>query len=73
MKITRVCNLDGQLYTMDIPSLTPDSLEASMAAYNRGALLQNAFPRQNAGEREFLKTGILPEHWDRLFGSEPTE
>lgn len=56
---------------MDIPSLTPDSLAASMAAYNRGALLQNAFPRQNAGEREFLKTGITPEKWEEIFGPDP--
>lgn len=70
MKITRTCDLDGKSYTMDIPSLTPESFQASMTRYIQGELLQHAFPNQSAGEREFLKTGITPEKWESIFGKE---
>ena len=38
-----------------------------LSRYNNGALIQNAFPRLNADEREFLKTGITAQEWDSLF------
>jgi hypothetical protein len=37
-------------------------------AYNDGALLQDAFHFLDADEREFYKTGITPEQWNRIFG-----
>jgi hypothetical protein len=38
-----------------------------LSKYNNGALIQNAFPRLNADEREFIKTGITAQEWDSLF------
>jgi len=38
-----------------------------ISSYNKGALIQNAFPRLNASEREFIKTGITEQEWDSLF------
>lgn len=39
-----------------------------MGAYNRGALVQHAFPEPEFSNdhREFLMTGICPECWDNL-------
>lgn len=38
--------------------------------FNRGALVQEAFPQLSAEEREFLLTGITGEEWDEMLGSE---
>ena len=35
-----------------------------------GTLVQDAFPHFDDDQREFLITGILPEEWDAMFGSE---
>ena len=35
-----------------------------------GTLVQDEFPHFDADQREFLITGILPEEWDAMFGSE---
>lgn len=67
MKITRRSPFSGKMNTMDIPALTPEKLEASVRTYEKGALIQNAFPYLNADEREFLKTGITPAEWDETF------
>ena len=40
---------------------------AQFAAYNAGALVQDAFPDLDADAREFLMTGITPEEWAETF------
>lgn len=49
---------------------SPDQYRIGMRAYKAGALIQDAFPFLSADEREFLISGILPDEWERLFGSE---
>lgn len=61
MKITRRCPFTGDLNTRDI-KVTPEQLEA----WQGGALIQNAMPNLTADEREFIKTGITSEQWDRV-------
>ena len=63
MNITRISPLSGKVHTLDIPA----TLE-QFAAYEAGALIQNAFPNLTPDEREFIKTGITPEEWDAAFG-----
>lgn len=63
MKITRVSVFTGKVHTMDL-----DVTEAELTAYAEGTLLQVAFPRLTAGEREFVKTGVTPEEWKEVFG-----
>jgi hypothetical protein len=58
MKITRTSMITGINHTIDLP-ITEEQLKA----YERGALLQEAFPDLAAPLREFLKTGITPEEW----------
>jgi hypothetical protein len=47
---------------MDL-DITPEQV----AAYEAGALLQNAFPQLSADEREFYKTGITADAWEEMF------
>ena len=68
MELTRRCQLNGKTYTMDIPALTPELLAKGMEMRRQGAMIQTAFYFLNAGEREFLMTGMTPEHWDQIFG-----
>jgi hypothetical protein len=50
-------------------NVTPEVFEAAYTAWANGEkLIQDAFPFLNAGEREFIKTGITPQEWDNLFG-----
>ena len=41
-----------------------------MAAFQRGALVQDAFPHLSPDEREFIITGITKEEWDDTFRDE---
>lgn len=51
---------------------TMEQLNAGAKLYNAGALIQDAFPFLNAGEREFLKTGTPPHVWEEMFGDGET-
>ena len=68
MKVTRVCELNGKTYTMDIPALTPELLHRGMTMRSQGVLIQTAFWFLNSAEREFLLTGTPPDVWDTIFG-----
>jgi hypothetical protein len=39
-------------------------------AWRDGALIQNAMPNLTADEREFIKTGITAEEWDKYVGGD---
>ncbi len=65
MKITRISDISCVQRTMEL-----DITKEQIDAYLNGTLLQNAFPNLNAGEREFIKTGITPAEWKAIF---PTE
>ena len=68
MNVTRVCELNGKTYTMDIPALTVELFDRGMEMRRQGALIQTAFWFLNADEREFLLTGTPPDVWDAIFG-----
>ena len=63
MLVTRTNPFNGTVNTRDL-----DITEQQVAAYEAGALLQNAFPNLSADDREFFKTGI--DNWDEMFGEE---
>ena len=63
MLVTRTNPFNGTVNTRDL-----DITEQQVAAYEAGALLQNAFPNLSADDREFYKTGI--DNWDELFAEE---
>lgn len=71
MKLTKVCQLNGKKYEMEI-NCTSEQLMEGLRQYSAGKLLQNAFPFLSADEREFLKTGTPPHVWDEMFGEKET-
>ena len=63
MKFPRLSPISGKINTMDL-----DVTKDQFVAWEKGALIQDAFPNLNMYEREFLKTGITPDEWDAKFG-----
>jgi hypothetical protein len=62
--ITENCRVTGETY-----SVTVDS--GDLERYKNGeGLIQNIFPYLNAGDREFIKTGISPKGWEIMFANE---
>ena len=62
-KLTRRCPFCGRTVEMEFNTA---ELRAGEARYRAGALMQNAFPNFSPNQREFLKTGICDECWDRM-------
>ena len=62
MQVTRTSMISGMTRTLDLPI----TLE-QVAAYNRGALVQDAFPDLSEDLREFFISGITAEEWDEAF------
>lgn len=65
MIVRRRSSLSGKMHEMDLP-ITQDQI----TNYVSGAFVQDAFPQLNAGEREFIVTGITPEEWAEVFGED---
>mgnify|MGYP003146850470 FL=1 len=57
--------LSGKYNTM-VLDMTLDQYDA----WTNGMLIQDAVPQLNVHEREFLKSGILPDEWDAMCGEE---
>lgn len=64
MLIKRRSPFSGKTVTRDI-----DVTQAQINDWQTGALIQNAMPHLSADDREFILTGITPEEWDEIFGS----
>ena len=62
MEITKTSIHSGITRTFDL-----DVTEDEYADWKAGELIQNAMPRLNADEREFVKTGITAEEWEEIF------
>lgn len=65
MKITKTSAHSGITRTLDL-----DVTLEEYSTWRCGELIQNAMPRLNADEREFIKTGITAEEWEEMFGSQ---
>ena len=61
--ITRTSPFSGKQNTRAISFNIED-----YTAWERGELIQNAFPYMSADDREFMKTGITPQEWEETFG-----
>jgi hypothetical protein len=62
MNITKTSAHSGITRTLDL-----DVTEAEILAWQAGELIQNAMPRLDADEREFIMTGITAEEWEEMF------
>ncbi len=65
--IEKTSDLTGKLTGMLI-GINFNDFVKGFNAWESGELIQNAFPTLSADEREFIKTGILPQEWEELFG-----
>lgn len=65
MQITRTSLLSGKTHTLDIPCT-----QAQLDAWNGGTHIQDALPNLSADDREFVLSGITPEEWAEVFGTE---
>ena len=70
MLVIRKSPFTGIVNEMEIPNASHEQ----MGRFNRGEdLIQNIFPKCNADEREFIKTGITAEEWEKMFGDDEEE
>ena len=62
MKITKTSIHSGTTRTFDL-----DVTAEELTRWIDGELIQNAMPRLDADEREFIKTGVTAEEWEEMF------
>lgn len=62
--ITRMSALTGVVNTQTLP-LSAEEFANRVLSWKDGALIQDAFPMLTADEREFIKTGITSDEWDK--------
>jgi len=65
MLVKRTSPFTGITRTLDL-----NITAAQVARYNNGWLLQDAFPDLSPGDREFFKTGITDEEWEKHMGGD---
>ena len=70
-EISRESMLDGKTYTMRIP-VSQERVDAYWKAIHP-PLIKEAFPDLLPEYREFIKTGITPEVWDKTFRPDDEE
>ena len=62
LELTKTSILTGKINTMTL-HITQDQLDL----YNNTKInIQDVFPNLDSGQREFIKTGITQEEWDKL-------
>ena len=61
MIIHRRSLISGKTNTMDLP-VTEEQIET----WQNGGLIQDVFPELAPDEREFIKTGITSDEWQKL-------
>ena len=66
MKITRTSRYSATINTQDI-----DVTHEQLDAWRSGVSIQVAMPHLSPDEREFIKTGITSDEWNKLFPPEP--
>lgn len=72
MIVTAISQLTGVKHTMDIPGVTEERLARCwrFSPVREGKHIQDEFPELTTDQREFLMTGITPEEWATLGGSD---
>lgn len=68
MQISKISSFTGKLHCRDI-QVTMDQINR----WQNGELIQNVMPDIGADDREFLMTGVTPEEWAEVFGTDEEE
>ena len=70
-RITRTSPFTDRSHTIEFSIYEQDEFELRLLAWQRGEkLIQEAFPELSDDAREFIKTGITPEEWDKYMGGD---
>jgi hypothetical protein len=65
-RITKTSPFTDKLHTMEFSIYEQDEFELRLLSWRRGdKLIQEAFPELSDDDREFIKTGITPEEWNK--------
>lgn len=68
-RITKTSPFTDRVYTMEFALYDQDEFELRLLSWRRGdKLIQEAFPELSNDAREFIKSGITPEEWDKYMG-----
>ena len=62
MKITKVSMLSKLERSLEL-----DVTDEEIKAWKAGMLIQDAMPRLNTDDREFMMTGITAEEWEERY------
>jgi hypothetical protein len=71
MKVTRKSQITGKAASMELPITMAQWAE--WMSSRRTRLIQDIFPQLTNEQREFLKTGITPEEWDKHIRKDDNE
>lgn len=69
VNVTRKSPFTGKVNTLAI-NIGQAEFDAAFVRWQDGAMLQDAFHMLDAGDREFIKTGITPQEWADTFGED---
>lgn len=70
-RITKTSPFTNLTRTMEFDVYEQDEFESRLLAWRRGEkLIQEAFPELSDNAREFIKSGITSEEWDKYMGAE---
>jgi hypothetical protein len=61
--------LTGKENTLDV-SMSFDKFQSAFMVWQRGMLIQHAFPTLSRSEREFILSGLTDEEYKKLFKEE---
>ena len=68
MIIQKASPITGELNSMEI-----DVTLQQINDWQRGALIQDVMPDLTVDEREFMISGMTPEEWTSVFGTDEEE
>lgn len=66
VNVTRVSKISGRTHTIRI-QISPKEFRRGYNLAESGMCIQDAFPTLTPVEREFIKTGITAEEWEKVF------
>lgn len=70
-RITKTSPFTKITRTMEFNRYEQDDFDTRLLAWRRGEkLIQEAFPELSNNAREFIKSGITSEEWDKYMGGE---
>jgi hypothetical protein len=70
-RITKTSPFTDRTHTMEFNLYDQDEFDLRLLSWRRGEkLIQEAFPELSDNAREFIKTGITSEEWDKYMGSD---